>query len=73
MKRTIIVDVEAVDVTACRLNISVERLTRCFEFPSDICLDSSRPGLDTRIATHLQVPISLSADPATELLLDFQA
>ena len=33
MQRTILVDVEAVDVSACQLAVAVEGLTRYFELP----------------------------------------
>ena len=73
MERTILVNIEAVDVSVCQLNVAVDRLTRCFGPLSGICPGSSRRDLDTQIATHLLVPISRYAGPKAELLLDFQA
>jgi len=73
MQRTILVNIEAVDVPVCQLMVAVDRLTRCFGPLSSIRLDSSRRDLDTQIATRLLVPISRYVDPEAELLLDFQA
>jgi hypothetical protein len=67
------VNIKTIDIPAYQLTIAADRPTRCFELPSSIFPGSSRLDLDTQIATHLPVPISLSADPATELLLGFWA